>query len=68
MCVRSILIMPINPVMIFVAIVLVLAGVFIYQNLPNSPWYPDIAIWVWLGYIIFFVVALFGSWLMGSAL
>jgi hypothetical protein len=60
--------MPPNPVMIFITIILVLAGVFIYQNLPNSPWYPEIAMWVWLAYIIIFVITLFGSWIMGSAL
>lgn len=60
--------MVLNPVMIIVSIILIISGIFIYQNLPNSPWYPEIAVWVWAAYFIIVVLVLFGSWLMGSSI
>jgi hypothetical protein len=60
--------MPVHPIMIFVAIVMVLVGVFIFQALPNSPWYPEIEIWVWIAYVIVFVIAMVGAYISGNAL
>ena len=54
--------------MVFVAIVMVLVGVFIFQALPNSPWYPEIEIWVWIAYVIVFVIAMVGAYISGNAL
>jgi hypothetical protein len=60
--------MKLNPVFLFVIIVLLVSGYVIYKYLPNSPWYPDIVPWVWVGYILISIVALFGSYVMSSAM